>query len=297
MLADVIQSTRCDARGESRRGRPSLARQRHEVIVAEVRRRGSVRVSELATLLEVSDMTVRRDLDLLDEAGLIVKVHGGATVRDEHSTDEPGFEAKSLAQHGREARHRRIGGRAHRSQRAARSGSPPAPPRGSSPPNSSTSPNLTVVTNTVRVADVLHPLRRSRSHGRARSAGCARRPTRSSARCRWHALRSLHLDTVFMGVHGMQRARRLHARRTCWRPTPTARSSMPPSELVVLADHTKWERDRAQHDRRARRRDRGITDDGLSEHAPGRAARPRRARRDPVRPADFHRPRRTDHRR
>ena len=47
-----------------------LARQRHEVIVAEVRRRGAVRVSELATLLTVSDMTVRRDLDLLDEAGL-----------------------------------------------------------------------------------------------------------------------------------------------------------------------------------------------------------------------------------
>src|SRR4051794_27501127 len=59
-----------------------LARQRHEVIVAEVRRRGAVRVSELATLLTVSDMTVRRDLDLLDEAGLLLKVHGGATLPD-----------------------------------------------------------------------------------------------------------------------------------------------------------------------------------------------------------------------
>ena len=77
-----------------------LARQRHEVIVAEVRRRGAVRVSELATLLAVSDMTVRRDLDLLDEAGLLLKVHGGATLRDERTTDEPGFEAKSLRNMG-----------------------------------------------------------------------------------------------------------------------------------------------------------------------------------------------------
>ncbi|MEZ5258636.1 MAG: DeoR family transcriptional regulator [Ilumatobacteraceae bacterium] len=38
---------------------PALARQRHEVILAEVRRRGSVRVSDLATLLAVSDMTIR----------------------------------------------------------------------------------------------------------------------------------------------------------------------------------------------------------------------------------------------
>ena len=73
----------------------ALARQRHEVIVAEVRRRGAVRVSELSTLLGVSDMTVRRDLEALDDAGIIVKVHGGATLRDERSTDEPGFEAKS----------------------------------------------------------------------------------------------------------------------------------------------------------------------------------------------------------
>ena len=38
----------------------ALARQRHDVIVAEVRRRGAVRVSELSTLLGVSDMTIRQ---------------------------------------------------------------------------------------------------------------------------------------------------------------------------------------------------------------------------------------------
>ena len=63
----------------------SLAQQRHEQIVVEVRARGSMRVTELASLLDVSDMTIRRDLDVLDEAGSLVKVHGGAKVSIHHN--------------------------------------------------------------------------------------------------------------------------------------------------------------------------------------------------------------------
>ena len=39
------------------------------MIVEEVRRRGSVRVSELTEQLGVSEMTVRRDLDALAQPG------------------------------------------------------------------------------------------------------------------------------------------------------------------------------------------------------------------------------------
>ena len=56
-----------------------LAAQRQKLILDELRRRGAVRVSELIELLGVSDMTVRRDLDALAAAGLVEKVHGGAT--------------------------------------------------------------------------------------------------------------------------------------------------------------------------------------------------------------------------
>src|SRR4051794_41940424 len=75
-----------------------LAGQRQMMIVEEVRRRGAVRVSELTELLDVSNMTIRRDLDVLAASGLVEKVHGGATVRGRPSTDEPGFEAKSHRQ-------------------------------------------------------------------------------------------------------------------------------------------------------------------------------------------------------
>ena len=57
-----------------------------------------MRVSELTELLGVSEMTIRRDLDVLAESGLVEKVHGGATRAARLSADEPGFEAKSHRQ-------------------------------------------------------------------------------------------------------------------------------------------------------------------------------------------------------
>src|SRR4051794_24114349 len=74
-----------------------LAHQRQERILGALRDSGGVRVSELTSLLGVSYMTIRRDLDALADRGLIEKVHGGATIVSERSgADEPGFEAKSV---------------------------------------------------------------------------------------------------------------------------------------------------------------------------------------------------------
>ncbi|MGH3663203.1 MAG: DeoR family transcriptional regulator, partial [Micromonosporaceae bacterium] len=72
-----------------------LARQRQMLIVEQVRRDGAVRVSDLVEALAVSDMTIRRDLDVLAEQGLVEKVHGGATLPSARRLEEPGFEAKS----------------------------------------------------------------------------------------------------------------------------------------------------------------------------------------------------------
>src|SRR3954468_21139365 len=79
-------------------GSGMLASQRQQLILEEVRRRGAVRVSELTELLDVSDMTIRRDLDVLSASGLVDKVHGGATVPGRLSADDLGFEAKSTRQ-------------------------------------------------------------------------------------------------------------------------------------------------------------------------------------------------------
>jgi hypothetical protein len=72
-----------------------LAPVRQTRMLEEVRRARAVGVNELALLLGVSEMTVRRDLEVLACQGLVSKVHVGATSIDLRSTDEPGFERKS----------------------------------------------------------------------------------------------------------------------------------------------------------------------------------------------------------
>ena len=214
----------------------ALARQRHEVIVAEVRRRGAVRVTELATLLGVSDMTVRRDLEVLDEAGLVDKVHGGATLRDERTSDEPGFEAKSL----RNTREK------HAIALSAASFVRPGQAIGITAGTTTWQmayhivdiANLTVVTNSVRVADVLH-----QSHRDDRTVvltGGVRTPSDALVGpVAVSALRSLHLDSVFMGVHGM--SERAGFTTPNLMEAETNRAFVDATEhLVVLADHTKW---------------------------------------------------------
>src|ERR1700761_9502705 len=42
--------------------------------------------------LGVSDMTIRRDLEVLARDGLVEKVHGGAVLPGSHNTHEPGLE-------------------------------------------------------------------------------------------------------------------------------------------------------------------------------------------------------------
>ena len=56
-----------------------LAEERHARIVEMVTRKGTATVTDLATALDISESTIRRDLDKLDQAHRLVKVHGGAT--------------------------------------------------------------------------------------------------------------------------------------------------------------------------------------------------------------------------
>jgi DeoR family transcriptional regulator, L-fucose operon activator len=60
-----------------------LAAERYEKIVQLVNERGSIRVTELSELCEVTEETIRRDLDRLESAGRLRRSHGGAvSVKD-----------------------------------------------------------------------------------------------------------------------------------------------------------------------------------------------------------------------
>jgi DNA-binding LacI/PurR family transcriptional regulator len=57
-----------------------LAAERHEKILAAVRANGTVRLTDLATRLAVTPVTVRRDVTALADQGLLERVHGGVTL-------------------------------------------------------------------------------------------------------------------------------------------------------------------------------------------------------------------------
>lgn len=212
-----------------------LAEQRREYILGRLRDTGAVRVSELVRHLGVSDMTVRRDLNDLAARGLAHKVHGGAT-STARSTDEPGFTAKSA----RELAEKRA------IAAAAAALVSPGSAIGISAGTTTWMfarellhvPGLTVVTNSVQVAELLHA-----AGGAERTVvltGGVRTPSDALvgpvAVC---ALRSLNLDVVFMGVHGMDERGGFTTPNLLEADTDRALVAAG-RRLVVLADHTKW---------------------------------------------------------
>jgi DeoR family fructose operon transcriptional repressor len=55
-----------------------LPPQRHDRILDILRQYNAVRVAELAAELQVTQMTIRRDLEILEQAGLLQRIYGGA---------------------------------------------------------------------------------------------------------------------------------------------------------------------------------------------------------------------------
>lgn len=66
-----------------------LAAERWHKIVQIVNERGSIRVSELGELCGVTDETIRRDLDKLEQEGKLLRSHGGAVSVNEVQQEIP----------------------------------------------------------------------------------------------------------------------------------------------------------------------------------------------------------------
>ncbi len=217
-------------------GAVMLARQRQAFILDRVREVGAVRVADLVRELGVSDMTVRRDLEILDDRGLLEKVHGGATSIFGHALFEPGFAAKSSLQ---QAEKDAIAD-------AAAALVEPGMAIGVSAGTTTYAlaqrladvPGLTVVTNSIRVADVLQQV--GRTDQTIVLTGGVRTPSEALVGpFAVAALRTVHMDLVFVGVHGMDP----HSGFTCPNllEADTDRALIEAGRrLVVVADHSKW---------------------------------------------------------
>ncbi len=222
-----------------------------------------MRVSELTDLLAVSEMTVRRDLDALARAGLLDKVHGGATLRGGLSADEPGFEAKSHRQlREKDAIARAAAQLVQPGQSVAVTGGTTTWRLAS---HLSQVPDLTVVTNSVRVADVLH--RDRRSDLTVVLTGGVRTPSDALVGpIAINAIRALNLDLLFMGVHGVTPEKGLTTPNLLEAETNRALLAVS-AQTVVVADHTKWGVRGLSHIASLDEVDVFVTDQGLGADA------------------------------
>ena len=240
-----------------------LARQRQTMILGRIREDGGVRVADLARDLGVSDMTVRRDLEALHNAGLVEKVHGGATALPGSALFEPGFAAKSdLQKPEKEA-----------IARAAVGLVMPGMAIGISAGTTTYAlarrlvdvPGLTVVTNSVPVADALH--RAGRGDQTIILTGGVRTPSDALVGpFAVAALRTIHVDLVFMGVHGMDPQSGFTTPNVLEADTDRALVESG-RRLVVVADHTKWGVIGISTFARLNEADTVVTDAGLAADA------------------------------
>ncbi|HEX5858011.1 MAG TPA: substrate-binding domain-containing protein [Microbacterium sp.] len=68
---------------------PAFGLSRRERILDELRRTGSVRVTQLAREFGVAELTIRRDIGELADRGMLTRVHGGAVLRSRLDTSVP----------------------------------------------------------------------------------------------------------------------------------------------------------------------------------------------------------------
>lgn len=180
-----------------------LAAQRRDAIRALVADQGAVTVVELVRRFSVSEMTARRDLDTLARAGLATKVHGGA-VAPQPETDrraqEPRFETKS----------RRMAAEKRAIAEAAAQFVTPGMSVALSAGTTTLAlarqlqqvPELTVITNTPRIADVFDADPRQ-DQSVILTGGTLTPSDALVGPLAVSALRTLHVDLVLFGAHGL----------------------------------------------------------------------------------------------
>ena len=215
-----------------------LAPQRQDHILAKIQADGAVRVADLVESLDVSDMTVRRDIGELARRGLVRRVHGGA-VDARPAALEPGFQAK------RELAGPEKAAIARSALDLVEPGSAIALSAGTTThllarlivEDTSRRP-LTVVTNSLQAAEALHapddPSLAVVLTGGTRTLSDALVGPLATT-----ALTSLRVDVAFLGVHGFDLDAGLTTPNLLEAETDRALVGSA-SRLAVLADRTKW---------------------------------------------------------
>jgi len=233
------------------------AEERHQLIVERARLDGRVDVGELATELDVTAETIRRDLTTLERHGLLRRVHGGA-IPIERLGFEPGLAVRDAAMQAEK-------------ERIAKAALDELPTEGAILLDAGTTTarlaeilpadrELTVVTNALPIAMMLA----SRRNITLLILGGRVRGRTLAAVDEW-AVRALHdtfVDVAFVGTNGLSRQRGLTTADTAEAAVKRAMIGCA-RHSVLLADHTKVGNDQFARFGRLEDIDVLITDSGL----------------------------------
>jgi len=213
-----------------------LVSERRERILAHVSERGTVTIPELAQILSVSPMTIRRDIDLLAEEGGVRKVRGG--VRAPSKTPAPRAPAAAVSPE-RRAVAALAAGLVEPGMAVGISGGAISLALAE---ELAGIPELTIVTNSLPVSDLFaRPDRADEPYTQTVVlTGGVRTPAQAMVGpVAVRALEQLHCDIVFLDVHGLD----VQAGMTTMNllEAETDRAFMAAGrEVVVLADHGRW---------------------------------------------------------
>src|SRR5580693_6822479 len=214
-----------------------LARHRQSLILQAVRSDGSARVSDLTQRLGVSDMTIRRDLEVLARDGLVEKVHGGAVLPGSHNAHEPGFEDKLVLERPEK------NSIARAAAGLVRPGTAVALSAGTTTFALAQClldvPGLTMVTNSLRVANLFNGGRTPDGASVVLTGGVRTASDALVGPVADLTIRSLHFDLLFLGCYGFDTDAGLTAPNLAEAETNRAFIKVA-RRVVVLADHTKW---------------------------------------------------------
>jgi DeoR/GlpR family transcriptional regulator of sugar metabolism len=213
-----------------------LARHRQSLILQSVRNDGSARVSDLTQQLGVSDMTIRRDLEVLAKDGLVEKVHGGAVLPGSHA-HEPGFEDKLVLERPEK-------------NTIARTAAALVRPNTAVAIAAGTTtfalaqclvdvPGLTIVTNSLRVAALFGAPRGPEGSTVVLTGGMRTASDALVGPVADLTIGSLHFDTLFLGCTGLDPEVGLSTPNLAEAETNRALINRA-RRVVVLADHTKY---------------------------------------------------------
>lgn len=70
--------------------------ERHQYILSKLKQEGSVSVVDLCSELNVSSVTIRKDLKLLEDKNLLFRTHGGGTLVNPYTGDRPVNEKEKI---------------------------------------------------------------------------------------------------------------------------------------------------------------------------------------------------------